>query len=338
MSNKVFSGDFLKVLLALKESIMKDIHCSELAIIKEVFDNNCNCSLLSNPDIKINAYRTKGTRCRVGDIVLVAFSDNDFRSNLVKKDNNAKLQAIDSTVKHQLDYGIIISNLTIGTGGTNVSFVDNKDIITQLSTLYMNRLSDEQLNELIGEGNIIANSLYMTPDVSEDETKANVDASNLSNANVTSWKNKCGFEKTEVIYNMNSSDPNINWGYTGGITVSNSNGASFGGKDFSKYKYLDVYYIRQNAPTDTIPYGFVGKCRVDLQIAPNADGTYGGLDTQSINYTPFVEVNYLELMKVWVTINAAKTDIWLRTASCSVATPTTWYYDRGKFVKIEGVY
>ena len=50
MSNKVFSGDFLKVLLALKESIMKDIHCSELAIIKEVYTNNCNCSLLSNPE------------------------------------------------------------------------------------------------------------------------------------------------------------------------------------------------------------------------------------------------------------------------------------------------
>lgn len=147
-----------------------------------------------------------------------------------------------------------------------------------------------------------------------------------------------GFNQVETIYDMNSTDANINWGYTGGITVSDSNGAEFSGKDFNKYKYLNVYYIRQNTPTDTMPYGFVGKCRVDLQIAPNADGTYGGLDTQSINYTPFVVVNDLELMKVWVTINAAKTDIWLRTASCSIATPTTWYYDRGKFVKIEGVY
>lgn len=190
MSNKVFSGDFLKVLLALKESIMKDIHCSELAIIKEVYANNCNCSLLSNPEIKINAYKTKGTICRVGDIVLVAFSDNDFRSNLLKKDNDSQLQAIDSPIKHQLDYGIIISNLTIGLGGTNVKFIDDAITTTNLSNLDLNRLSEQKLNELKDSGLLTKNSLYMTPDVSEDETKANVDASNLTNENIASWADK----------------------------------------------------------------------------------------------------------------------------------------------------
>lgn len=234
MSNKVFSGDFLKVLLALKESIMKDIHCSELAIIKEVYSNNCNCSLLSNPEIKINAYKTRGTICRVGDIVLVAFNDNDFRSNLLKKDNNSQLQIIDSPIKHQLDYGIIISNLTIGLGGTNVKFIDNAINITNLSNLDLNRLSDQKLNELKDSDLLTENALYMTPDVSEDDTKANVDASNLSDANITSWKNKCGFEKIETVYDMNSTDPNINWGYISGI----GSGNTFTSKDFTKYKKL----------------------------------------------------------------------------------------------------
>ena len=190
MSNKVFSGDFLKVLLALKESIMKDIHCSELAIIKEVYANNCNCSLLSNPEIKINAYKTKGTICRVGDIVLVAFSDNDFRSNILKKDNDSQLQVIDSPIKHQLDYGIIISNLTIGSGGTNVKFIDDAITTTNLSNLDLNRLSEQKLNELKDSGLLTKNALYMTPDADEDETKANVDASNLTDENIASWANK----------------------------------------------------------------------------------------------------------------------------------------------------
>lgn len=271
MSNKVFSGDFLKVLLALKESIMKDIHCSELAIIKEVYTNNCNCSLLSNPEIKINAYKTRGTTCRVGDIVLVAFSDNDFRSNLLKKDNNSQLQVIDSPIKHQLDYGIIISNLTIGLGGTNVKFIDDAINITNLSNLDLNRLSDQKLNELKDSGLLTENALYMTPDVSEDDTKANVDASNLSDANITSWKNKCGFEKIETIYDMNSTDANINWGYTGGI----GNGATVTGKDFTKYKKLIGTY------GDT--GNFQWFVYVDLSIQYAAGGYRGGNSFSAID-------------------------------------------------------
>ena len=206
MSNKVFSGDFLKVLLALKESIMKDIHCSELAIIKEVYTNNCNCSLLSNPEIKINAYKTKGTICRVGDIVLVAFSDNDFRSNLLKKDNDSQLQVIDSPIKHQLDYGIIISNLTIGAGGTNVKFVDDAINTTNLSNLDLNRLSEQKLNELKDSGLLTKNSLYMTPDISEDETKANVDGSNLTDENIASWANKF-FPVGSIYMSVDSTSP-----------------------------------------------------------------------------------------------------------------------------------
>ena len=62
----------------------------------------------------------------------------------------------------------------------------------------------------------------------------NIISSNLSNTNVLNWKNKCGFEKTEIIYDMNSSDPNINWGYTSGIGSS----TTVTGKDFTKYKKL----------------------------------------------------------------------------------------------------
>ena len=211
MSNKVFSGDFLKVLLALKDSIMKDIHCSELAVIKEVYNNNCNCSLLSNSEIKINAYRTKGTICRVGDIVLVAFSDNDFRSNLLKKDNGSQLQAIDSPVKHQLDYGIIVSNLTIGFGsGTKVKFIDDAINITNLSNLDLNRLSEQKLDELKDSGLLSENALYMTPDVSEDETKANTDASNLTEENVASWKDKLKVGKLITDYTLSSESNSIN--------------------------------------------------------------------------------------------------------------------------------
>ena len=67
--------------------------------------------------------------------------------------------------------------------------------------------------------------------------KAEKDASNLSSSNVDSWQNKCGFERVETVYDKDSADPNINWGYTSNITP----GASITGKDFTKYKALRFY-------------------------------------------------------------------------------------------------
>lgn len=257
MSNKVFSGDFLKVLLALKESIMKDIHCSELAVIKEVYDNNCNCSLLSNPEIKINAYKTKGTICRVGDIVLVAFSDNDFRSNLVKNNNKSKLQVIDSPIKHQLDYGVIVSNLTIG--------------------------------------------------IIEDKTKANVDASNLTEENVTSWQTKCNFERTELIYDADSLDSNLNWGYRSGISQerNDKNGITILGKSFEKYKRVIVYISENTFDDTTAEWGSTCQLVVDLTKPIFANSSiYRGFLINSSSYVPYYATNEkLTLSRYYITID-----------------------------------
>lgn len=329
MSNKVFSGDLLKVLLALKDSIMKDIHCSELAVIKEVFTDNCNCSLISNPNIKINAYRVKGTRCKVGDVVLVAFSDNDFRSNLVKKDNNTKLQTIDSVVKHQLDYGIIVSNLTIGFGGgTRVSFVDNKTIRTLLSSLDMNRLTNEQLNELIDNGQITPNSLYMTIDESEDPAKADVDASNLTEANVLSWQNKCGFERVETIYDM-TGDASLNWGKPDGLPDGVYS------RDVSKYHALRVYVTTETAVM-TASLQSVFSLYVDLTILVGDEQLYSGISTSNSRYGVVNTPAQTELRSALIFVPPTKNSIqvYLRNNYVNNTQFTTGYH----VIKIEGVY
>lgn len=122
--NNVVSSDFLKVLLALKENIMKDIHCSELAIVKSIAETECLCSLLSNENEKINAYKMPSLEVEVGDIVQIIFSDSNFRSNLQKYNNNKSLQIV-SNDRHSINNGVIIgsfrskkentSNLPLGT-------------------------------------------------------------------------------------------------------------------------------------------------------------------------------------------------------------------------------
>lgn len=68
------------------------------------------------------------------------------------------------------------------------------------------------------------------------EQKANKDASNLSNANIENWQNKCRFERVETIYDKSSTNPNINLGYTSGI--KNLQVVSI---DLSKYKKINVF-------------------------------------------------------------------------------------------------
>lgn len=76
--------------------------------------------------------------------------------------------------------------------------------------------------------------------------KASLDGSNLSETNISSWRETLGItdnnfelpdtvEQTEVIYDMN--DSTKDWGYSGGIQT----GVTITGKDFSKYKYLKIY-------------------------------------------------------------------------------------------------
>ena len=84
----------------------------------------------------------------------------------------------------------------------------------------------------------------------ELESKANLDASNLSPENVTSWTNKLGCENVEnieVIYDKDSNDPNINWGYTSGFK-----NISVTGKDFTKYKILRAYFTKNESSNANI--------------------------------------------------------------------------------------
>ena len=145
-------------------------------------------------------------------------------------------------------------------------------------------------------------------------------------------------EKVETVYDMNSTDPNVNWGYTSGIRPTTSTGVQINGKSISKYKYLKVYYTRYSTVV-TENYGFVSRFIVDLTIAPNSSGYYAGLDTQSVPYVPFVStVEQSEFSKVYVFLDKQNGNIVFKTAAFDLNAPTTWYYDRFTFTKIEGVY
>lgn len=142
------------------------------------------------------------------------------------------------------------------------------------------------------------------------------------------------FEHIETIYNSDSSDGNINWGYhntgiRGGIKVT--------GKDFSKYKKL-IVHVSFNTVISTY--------EIDL-----TKQTYTMLDTplSDYRYNSIGSINsesHSSLYSSITLVNNSKTEIYHYSIGYYTLTSNTWN-DRGNEVsngagyyiyKIEGVY
>lgn len=107
MSNKTFSSDFLRVLLALKDNVMKDTHANDMAIVTQANGSNYICKLMSNENVVFSCIASMNLDVATNDVVLVTFCDTDFRPNLKRYVQGQTLQNNDSTTLHSRAYGVI---------------------------------------------------------------------------------------------------------------------------------------------------------------------------------------------------------------------------------------
>ena len=106
--NNTISSDFLRVLMALKKNTMKDNNVAEVAKISSISSGKITCTLLSNSKTFIYCEALKDLDVQVNDVVLIIFTNTDFRQNLNRIKNNQ--QPIDNSneILHSLNYGIIV--------------------------------------------------------------------------------------------------------------------------------------------------------------------------------------------------------------------------------------
>lgn len=106
--NNVVSSDFLRVLLALKKNTMKDSNVADVAVVSSILSDKITCTLLSNSKAFIYCEKLQDLNVQVNDVVLIVFTNTDFRQNLNRIKNNQ--QPIDNSneVLHSLNYGIIV--------------------------------------------------------------------------------------------------------------------------------------------------------------------------------------------------------------------------------------
>lgn len=113
MKENIYSGndfsweDELSSLLELKKVIMKNLNVAEVCKVEKVNENEIKCKLL-NSDNVIICDKLKDLVINKDDIVLVVFTDTDFRLNLKKEKLGKVTQIIENDFNHDLSYGIII--------------------------------------------------------------------------------------------------------------------------------------------------------------------------------------------------------------------------------------
>ena len=108
--NEVNSKDFLEILFALKNNIMKDLNVCEVAQIESISSGIYKCKILSTDEV-ITAVPLQNLQIVQNDVVVILFSNTDFRTNL-KRIQNDNVAITDDTLNlHNKSFGIIIGIL-----------------------------------------------------------------------------------------------------------------------------------------------------------------------------------------------------------------------------------
>lgn len=108
--NEVNSKDFLEILFALKNNIMKDLNVCEVAQIESISNEIYKCKILSTDEV-ITAIPLQNLQIVQNDVVVILFSNTDFRTNLKRIQNDNTAITDDTLNLHNKSFGIIIGIL-----------------------------------------------------------------------------------------------------------------------------------------------------------------------------------------------------------------------------------
>lgn len=109
----VESSDIMKVLMALKLNINRDLKVASLGIVKSINNDEYfveQFPLLENEKAKrITCYKLENLTININDAVLVLFLDRNFLQNLKQLKSGNKLSlSTNNTELHSEKFGIII--------------------------------------------------------------------------------------------------------------------------------------------------------------------------------------------------------------------------------------
>ena len=112
MSNKLSTDtSYLEVLKLLKSNIMRSTNVAEIGIVIKQNGINVDCKLLNDQTLTITCVCGSEDTFNKNDVVVILFTDTDFRTNLKKFRAGQELMSNNTKVFHTKNYGIILRKL-----------------------------------------------------------------------------------------------------------------------------------------------------------------------------------------------------------------------------------
>lgn len=102
---------FIQILKLFKENIMTSVNVAEVAIVKQVNDDKILCTSINDEEVSFECEKLNDLELAKNDIVLILFTNKDFRQNLRRIKNNKGIVTQKNTVLHSASYGIIIGKI-----------------------------------------------------------------------------------------------------------------------------------------------------------------------------------------------------------------------------------
>ena len=95
---------------AMKGNIFRDLNVADIVRVMSVDDMNSKymCTLLSNPDLRIETTKLQDLTIQKDDVMLCIFTSTDFRTNLSKFKNKQVLQTTTNETLHSKNYGVLV--------------------------------------------------------------------------------------------------------------------------------------------------------------------------------------------------------------------------------------
>lgn len=105
--NQFSHSDLIRVLLQLKSITIQSIKVAEVCRIISIESNQIKCNTIDTNEV-IYCDKLASINLQKDDIVLVIFTDTDFRQNLSKIKQNSTPQIVKDIDLHQISYGIVV--------------------------------------------------------------------------------------------------------------------------------------------------------------------------------------------------------------------------------------
>lgn len=106
--NETENTSFLDVCFALKNNVFRTLNVADVCVVREIYTNSFKCEYITNSDTYIECVKLESLTLKIDDVVLVVFTNNDFRASLnAYKSGQANTNATTQTF-HDMKYGIIV--------------------------------------------------------------------------------------------------------------------------------------------------------------------------------------------------------------------------------------